>query len=87
MMQDQAELLTATGWEKTDVTFRRVGGSGLGAGREQITWWKKNGHEYPQHLAVWLERLQHPEAPQATTRPHKSVGAKYRTASSDGGFP
>lgn len=52
----QAEFLTACGWEQTDVTFRRSGIKGSSYEVEKIVWWKKKGREFPQHFAVWLER-------------------------------
>ncbi len=47
-MQDalNADKLAYLGWKQTGITAR---------GNERITWWRKAGHQFPQHFALWLE--------------------------------
>jgi hypothetical protein len=50
---DPEVFLTSRGWKKTEVEIQRNGPNRV---YRQITWWKKNGREYAQHFAVWLEK-------------------------------
>lgn len=45
--------LISRGWEPSGRTTIRRGKNG----RDRITWWLRGGYEYPQHLALDLERL------------------------------
>jgi hypothetical protein len=54
LMSDQFihEYLLSRGWTPGRVTRRRLNG-----GRQQITWWRRGDFEYPQFLALDLERF------------------------------
>jgi hypothetical protein len=56
--EDEA-FLTSRGWQKTAVEIRLVRSKGTKSGyKYRVTYWEKNGKEYPQHFALWIEKIQ-----------------------------
>ena len=60
--------LVLAGWQHAGTEWRR----GRGKGEESVTWWRKGGHEIPQHLAVWLQLMAHGR-PDLVGIPHGEV--------------
>ncbi len=50
---DQHRLLLRAGWQKLDTEVVTMGHRD---GKVSITYWRKNGREFPQHYALFLER-------------------------------
>ncbi len=50
---DQHRILLRAGWKKLDTEVVKAG---TGNAYVSITYWRKNGREFPQHYALFMER-------------------------------